>query len=106
MMSLFIFLTSQKEFTKLNVKIDCFLEYESFNDNLIKYKCLSCNGNYSNKIDEELKKQFRNTFKLSNKDINEFILLSTKVFILTNIWMNGKSLIKLYSLKKMISIVI
>ena len=22
---------------------DCFLEYETFNDDLIKYKCLSCN---------------------------------------------------------------
>ena len=30
---------------------DCFLEYESVNDNLIKYKCLSCNKTYSHKID-------------------------------------------------------
>ena len=36
---------------------DCFLEYESVKDNLIKYKCLSCNKIYSNKIDEELKKE-------------------------------------------------
>ena len=35
---------------------DCFLEYESVKDNLIKYKCLSCNKNYSNKIYEKLKK--------------------------------------------------
>ena len=36
---------------------DCdFLEYESVKDNSVKYKCLSCNKNYSNKIDEELKK--------------------------------------------------
>ena len=34
----------------------CFLEYESAKDNLIKCKCLSCNKNYSNKIDEELKR--------------------------------------------------
>ena len=34
---------------------DCFLEYESVKDNLIKYKCLSCNKYYLNKIDEELK---------------------------------------------------
>ena len=44
-------------------------------DNLIKYKFLSCNENYSNKIDEELKKRFKNTFKFSNNDINKFILL-------------------------------
>ena len=39
---------------------DYFLEYEIVKDNLIKCKCLSCNKDYSNKIDEELKKQFKN----------------------------------------------
>ena len=34
-------------------KIKC--EYERFKKNLIKYKCLSCNKDYSNKIDENLK---------------------------------------------------
>ena len=57
---------------------DCFLEYESVNDNLIKYKCLSCNKNYSNKLDENLEKRFKNTFKFSNNDINKFILLLRK----------------------------
>ena len=42
---------------------DYFLEYESVKDNFIKYKFLSCNKHYSNKIDEELKKRFKNTFK-------------------------------------------
>ena len=32
---------------------NCFLEYQSANDNLIKYLYLSCNKNYSNKTDEE-----------------------------------------------------
>ena len=41
---------------------DCFLEYESFKDNLIKYR------DYLNKIDEELEKQFKNTFKFSSKN--------------------------------------
>ena len=31
---------------------DCFLEYESVKDNLIKYKCLSCIKDYSNKLDK------------------------------------------------------
>ena len=57
---------------------DCFLEYESGKDNLVKYKCLSCNTDYSNKIDEELKKRFKNTFKFSNNDINTLILLLRK----------------------------
>ena len=55
-----------------------FLKYESVKDNFMKYKCLSCNKNYSNKIDEELEKRFKNTFKFSNNDINKFILLLRK----------------------------
>ena len=58
---------------------DCFFfEYESVKDNLTKYKCLSCNKDYSNKIDEELKKWFMKTFTFSNNDINKFILLLRK----------------------------
>ena len=34
---------------------DCFLEYKIGEDNLIKYNCLSCNKDYPNKIDKELK---------------------------------------------------
>ena len=50
---------------KINRKdCDCFLEYEIVKDNLIKYKCLSCNKSYLNKLDEKLKKRFKITFKL------------------------------------------
>ena len=52
---------------------DYFLKYESVKDILIKYKCLSWNRDYSNKIDEELKKRFKNTLKFSNNNINKFI---------------------------------
>ena len=52
---------------------DCFLEYESAKDNLIKYKCLPCNRNYSNKFNEELKKTFKNIFRFSNNDVNKVI---------------------------------
>ena len=38
---------------------DCFLEYESAKDDMIKYKSFSCKKDYSNKIDEELKKAIR-----------------------------------------------
>ena len=47
----------------------------SVKDNLIKYKCLSCNKDYSNKLDEELKKKFKNTVKFSTNDINKCNLL-------------------------------
>ena len=57
---------------------DCFLEYESVKDNLIKCKCLSCNKDYSNKIDKKLKRKFKNTFKFSDNDINNFILVLIK----------------------------
>ena len=53
---------------------DCFLEYESVKGNLIKYKCLYCNKDCSNKI-EELKQQFKNTCKFSNNNIDKFIFL-------------------------------
>ena len=54
------------------------LEYESVEDNFIKYKCLTCNKDNSNKVDEEFEKRFKNTFKFSNDDINKFILLWRK----------------------------
>ena len=79
---------------------NCFLDYESVKDNLIKYKCLYCNEDYSKKFDEELKERFKNTFKFSNNYINKFILLLKKVFILVSIWMNWKSLMKHHCLKR------
>ena len=57
---------------------DCFLEYETVKDNLIKYKCLSYNKIYSNKSHEELKERLKNTLKFSNNDRNKFILLLRK----------------------------
>ena len=54
---------------------DSFLDYESVKDNLIKYICLSYNKDYANKLNEKLKKRFKNTSKFSNSDINKFILL-------------------------------
>ena len=72
---------------------DCFLEYESVMDNLMKYRCLSCNKEYSNKIDEELTIRFKNTFKNTYHE---------KVFIFVSTWMNGKSLVKQHYLKKIL----
>ena len=47
---------------------------------MIKYKCLCCNKDYSNKLDKELKKKFKNTFKFFNNDINNPILLLREGF--------------------------
>ena len=57
---------------------DCFLEYTDFKDDLIEYKCLSCNKKYQQKFDEKLKKQIFNTYKCSNHDSNKIILLLRK----------------------------
>ena len=55
---------------------DYFLEYQSVKDN--KNKFLFWSKDYSNKHDEELKERFKNTFKFSNNDINQFISLLRK----------------------------
>ena len=52
---------------------DCFLEYESVKDNLIIYKCLSCNKDHSNKLDEKFKKVFRAHLRF-------LIMISKKLF--------------------------
>ena len=57
---------------------NCFFGYKSVKDNLRKHNCLSFNKDYTNKLDEELKKKFKNTFKFSNNDISKFILLFRK----------------------------
>ena len=57
---------------------DCFLQYESVKDNLIKYNCWSCNRDCSNKLNEKFKKWFKNTFTFSNNNVNSFILLLRK----------------------------
>ena len=54
---------------------DCFLKYTSIKDDLIAYKCLSCNKSYRQKFVEKLKENFFNTYKFSNYDDNKFILL-------------------------------
>ena len=57
---------------------NCFFEYKSVNDNLIKYKSSSCNKTFSSKINEKLKRWFRKIYKFSNNDMNKFILLLRK----------------------------
>ena len=59
-------------------KRNFFLEYKRADDNSIKYRCLSYNKNYWNKIDKKLKKRFKNTFNFSSNNINKFILVLRK----------------------------
>ena len=57
---------------------NCFLEYTNFKEDLIEYICLCCKKNYQKMFDENLTKQFFNTYKSYNHDINKFILLLRK----------------------------
>ena len=57
---------------------DCFLEYANFKDDLVGYKCLCCNKNYQHKFDDKLKHRFFNTYKFSNHDNNNYIILLQK----------------------------
>ena len=57
---------------------DSFADYENVMDNLIKFKRLPWNQDYSEKLDEKFKNWFKNTFKFSDNDINKFILLLGK----------------------------
>ena len=62
-----------EEIHKIKFKnLNFFFEYRNVKENLIIYKCLS------NKIDEKLKKRFKNTFKFSNINIDKFNLLLRK----------------------------
>ena len=57
---------------------DRFREYVSVKKHSIKYKFSPCNKDYSDKINEELNKRFKNTLKFSNNDTNKFFLLLRK----------------------------
>ena len=51
-----------EEIHKIKCKdCDCFLEYESVKDILIKCKCLSCSKVYSKKLDQKFKNKFKKT---------------------------------------------
>ena len=66
---------------------DYFLECENVKDNLIKCKCLSCNKDYSNKIDVELKKQFKNKdFKYRYQHI-DFVVKKRCLFLWVHGWL-------------------
>ena len=87
--------------------IDCdyFFEYESVNGNLTKCKCLSCNKNYSSKIDEKLNRSSRIHLSFLIMMLKNLFCCGEKVFILMKKWMNmkiymEKSLMKYHCIKK------
>ena len=63
------------EVCRFKYKYRDFLEYKSFQDDLVENKCLCCKKNYQKKFEEKFEKRFFNTYKFSNHDINKFISL-------------------------------
>ena len=61
-----------------NVKLDTNVKHGYVKDGLIVYKCFSCSRIYSTKFDKDLNKRTACTYKFSNHEINEFILLLRK----------------------------
>ena len=47
---------------------------------LLTFKCLCCNRNYKNDLDEDLMKPFFNKYTFRKLDINKFILKLQKGF--------------------------
>ena len=78
----------------------CCLKYRRVQTNLIKYECLSCSNLNLKKLNEGLKKIFKNTFKFSINEINKFFLFLRKGVILMNLWMIGNKLMKQHYLKR------
>ena len=54
------------------------LEYNIINSSFAEYSWLPCNKDFSIKLDEELRKKFKNTFEFSKHDTNKFVFLLRK----------------------------
>ena len=60
---------------------DCFLQYTTFKEDLIEYKCLCYNKNYQHNFDQKLKERFFKAYKFSSHYDNKFIYYCKKMFI-------------------------
>ena len=54
------------------------LDYISFKDNQLIFKCSQCKKNYQKDFNKELIKRFADTYRFFNEDFNKFILLLKK----------------------------
>ena len=79
------------------------LDYMSVKDNQLMFQCLERKKNYKKDFNKESIKRFTNIFEFGYRDINKFILLLKKGFILMNTWRTGKDLMKHhYQIKKLL----
>ena len=80
-----------------NCKSEC--KFKGLKNKTFSYSCNECKTKQLKTINGLIKK-FLNTHKFCNNDINKFILLLKKEFILMNTWVAGKDVMKHHSLKK------
>ena len=65
-----------------NIKLMC--DFIGFKDNRLNYRCKECsNGSY--KLINGLIEKFPNVYRFCDGDLNKFVLLLKKVFILMNL---------------------
>ena len=90
-----------------NKCLDCesVLDYIKTKNEKLILKCFNCKSYYEKDFNKELIERFASTYEFCNKDLNKFILLLRKGFILTNIWIIGKDLMKRHYLIKNLFIV-
>ena len=62
------------------------LDYMILEYNQLIFQCFECKRNYMKDFNKDLIDRFANTYEFCNKDINKFILLLRKEFILMNTW--------------------
>ena len=67
---------------------------------LLTFKCLCCNRNYKNDLDEDLMKPFFNKYTFRKLDINKFILKLQKGFYPYKYIVHWDNLLRLSCLKK------
>ena len=75
------------------IRSEC--EFIGLKDNRLKYKRKECDDTSAKSVDDLIKK-FPITYKFCDGNLNKFVLLLRKAFILMSIWIAGKDLMKHY----------
>ena len=90
-----------------NTCVDCksYLDYIKTKNEKLILKWFNCKTYYEKGFNKEPMERFARTYEFCNKNLNKFILLLRKVYILMNIWIIGKDLTKHYYLVKNLFIV-
>ena len=90
-----------------NKCLDCesCLDYIKTKNEKLILKCFNCKTYYEKDFNKELIEKFANTYEFCNKNLINSFCYWEKVFILMNIWIIGKDLMKHHYLIKSLFIV-